>query len=61
LAIIKFFSPENVGDLIDPCIDLSLVFHCSPYAFLDKPSDEIERLFVAVDRRLKVIRSMNSD
>jgi len=41
--------------LTGTCIDLAMLFKCSPYEFLDKSPYEIERLCKAINRRMKEI------
>jgi hypothetical protein len=48
------FFYAGAGDLIDPAIELALVFKCDPWTFLDRSAPEnamvYERLAIALKR-----------
>jgi hypothetical protein len=55
------FSPEARGSLINNAIDLALIFKCSPYEFLERDGDEINRLARLVAKRMKEIEAESQD
>lgn len=55
LGLDPLFYAET-GYLIDQCIDLGLVFHCSPFEFLKMSEEQIRTLSERVAVRLKYMK-----
>ncbi len=56
-----FFSPvagdslneSPLGDMLDACIDLALVYKCDPFSFFDRPEHQIAELYRRTMKRLR--------